>query len=125
MFVGNFAGALTVAVITAVIFTFAFTMDPNEIGQKIDHIGENRPLGYTAHGAAGMLTLFLRGVLCNGMVSTGVVAAMMSMSVSGQVIAMRMPILVFFYLGFEQPVVNMFLSPSGLMLGGHLTSGTT
>ncbi|MEU3334926.1 formate/nitrite transporter family protein [Streptomyces sp. NPDC006668] len=72
-----------------------------------------------------MLTLFLRGVLCNGMVSTGVVAAMMSMSVSGQAIAMRMPILVFFYMGFEHSVVNMFLSPSGLMLGGHLTSGTT
>ncbi|WP_427164632.1 formate/nitrite transporter family protein [Streptomyces sp. C1-1] len=102
MFVGNFAGALTVVVITAVIFP-PFTMDPNEIGQKIDHIGENRPLGYAAHGAAGMLTLFLRGVLCNGMVSTGVVAAMMSMSVSGQVIAMRMPILVFFYRASSTP----------------------
>ncbi|MFJ9539820.1 formate/nitrite transporter family protein [Streptomyces sp. NPDC101225] len=123
VFVGNFAGALTVAVIMSVIFTYAFTMDPNDIGQKIGHIGEDRTLGYAAHGAAGMLTLFLRGVLCNWMVSTGVVAAMISTNVSGKVIAMWMPILVFFYMGFEHSVVNMFLFPSGLMLGGHFTFG--
>ena len=41
-----------------------------------------------------MLTLFVRAVMCNWMVSTGVVAAMMSTSVSGKVIAMWMPILV-------------------------------
>ena len=68
-----------------------------------------------------MLTLFIRGVMCNWMVSTGVVAAMMSTSVSGKVIGMWMPILVFFYMGFEHSVVNMFLCPSGLMLGGHFT----
>ncbi|MCX3060922.1 formate/nitrite transporter family protein [Streptomyces beihaiensis] len=123
VFVGNFAGALTVAVIMAVIFTYAFTVDPNAIGQKIGHIGELRTIGYADHGAAGMLTLFLRGVLCNWMVSTGVVAALMSTSVSGKVIAMWMPILLFFAMGFEHSVVNMFLFPSGLMLGGHFTFG--
>src|SRR3954452_17768178 len=55
------------------------------------------------------------------MVSTGVVAAMMSNSVSGKVIAMWMPIMVFFYMGFEHSIVNMFLFPSGLLLGGHFT----
>jgi formate/nitrite transporter FocA (FNT family) len=50
-----------------------------------------------------------------------VVAAMMSSSVSGKVIGMWMPILVFFYLGFEHSVVNMYLFPSGIMLGGHYT----
>jgi formate/nitrite transporter FocA (FNT family) len=70
-----------------------------------------------------MLTLFIRGVLCNWMVSTGVVAALMSTSVSGKVIAMWMPILVFFYMGFEHSVVNMFLFPSGLMLDGNFSIG--
>ena len=121
VFFGNFAGALTVAVFMAIIFTFGFTEAPNAIGQKIGGIGEARTLGYAAHGAAGMLTLFIRGVMCNWMVSTGVVAAMMSTSVSGKVIAMWMPILVFFYMGFEHSVVNMFLFPSGLMLGGKFT----
>lgn len=121
VFVGNFAGALTVALLMAVIFTFAFSVSPNEIGQAIGHIGENRTIGYAEHGAAGMLTLFVRGVLCNWMVSTGVVAAMISTSVSGKVIAMWMPILVFFYMGFEHSIVNMFLFPSGLMLGGKFS----
>jgi formate transporter len=123
VFVGNFAGALTVALMMAVIFTFGFTTDPNEVGQTIGTIGEGRTVGYADHGAAGMLTLFIRGVLCNWMVSTGVVAAMMSTSVSGKVIAMWMPILVFFYMGFEHSVVNMFLFPSGLILGGDFSIG--
>ena len=121
VFFGNFAGALTVAVMMAIIFTFGFTEAPNAVGQRIGTIGEGRTVGYAAHGFAGMLTLFVRGVLCNWMVSTGVVAAMMSTSVSGKVIAMWMPIMVFFYMGFEHSIVNMYLFPSGLMLGGHFS----
>ncbi|MBK6009320.1 formate/nitrite transporter family protein [Ramlibacter ginsenosidimutans] len=121
VFIGNFAGALTVALFMGIIFTFAFTTEPNAVGQKIGSIGEARTLGYAAHGAAGMLTLFIRGVLCNWMVSTGVVGAMMSTNLSGKVVAMWMPIMVFFYMGFEHSVVNMFLFPSGLMLGGKFS----
>ena len=121
VFVGNFAGALTVAVMMAIIWTFGFTEAPSAVAQKIGVIGEGRTVGYSAHGAAGMLTLFIRGVLCNWMVSTGVVAAMMSTHVSGKVIAMWMPIMVFFYMGFEHSIVNMFLFPSGLMLGGNFS----
>ncbi|XVQ15714.1 formate/nitrite transporter family protein [Spirillospora sp. CA-255316] len=121
VFVGNFAGALTVAVMMACIFTFSFSVDPNEIGKQIGSIGESRTVGYADHGAAGMLTLFIRGVLCNWMVSTGVVGAMMATSVGGKVIAMWMPVLVFFYMGFEHSIVNMYLFPSGLMLGGDFS----
>ncbi len=121
VFLGNFAGALTVAVMMAIIFTFGFTVEPNIVGQKIGGIGEARTVGYAAHGAAGMLTLFVRGVLCNWMVSTGVVAAIMSTHVTGKVIAMWMPIMLFFYMGFEHSIVNMFLFPSGLMLGGNFS----
>ena len=121
VFFGNFAGALTVAVMMAIIFTFGFTQAPDAVGQKIGTIGEARTVGYAAHGAAGMLTLFIRAILCNWMVSTGVVAAMMSTTVSGKVIAMWMPIMVFFYMGFEHSIVNMYLFPSGLMLGGKFS----
>ncbi|NYI04654.1 formate/nitrite transporter family protein [Allostreptomyces psammosilenae] len=121
VFVGNLAGAVLVALMMAVILTYGFSMEPNEVGQRLGTIGEGRTVGYADHGAAGMLTLFIRGVLCNWMVSTGVVAALMSTSVSGKVIAMWMPILLFFYMGFEHSVVNMFLFPSGLMLGGNFS----
>ncbi len=121
VFVGNFAGALTVALMMAVVFTFGFQAEPSPVGKVIAGIGEARTLGYKHYGAAGMLTLFIRGVLCNWMVSTGVVGAMMSNSVSGKVIAMWMPIMVFFGMTFEHSVVNMFLFPSALLMGGNFS----
>ena len=121
VFTGNFAGALTVALFMAIVFTYGFSVEPNVIGQKIGAIGAGRTVGYADHGAGGMLTLFVRGIMCNWMVSTGVVAAFMSNSVSGKVIVMWLPIMLFFYMGFEHSVVNMFLFPSGLILGGDFT----
>ncbi|MBY6091609.1 formate/nitrite transporter family protein [Pseudooceanicola sp. 502str34] len=121
VFCGNFAGAMTTAILMAVVFTTGFSTEPNAVGQKIGSIGEARTLGYAAAGGAGLLTVFVRAVLCNWMVSTGVVAAMMSSSTGGKIMAMWMPILVFFYLGFEHSIVNMFLFPSGIMLGGQFT----
>ena len=121
VFIGNFAGALTVAVMMSVIFTFGFQTDPSPVGKVIAGIGEARTIGYKHYGAAGMLTLFIRGMLCNWMVSTGVVGAMISTSVSGKVIAMWMPIMVFFGMTFEHSVVNMFLFPSALIMGGNFS----
>jgi len=116
VFVGNFTGALTVAFMMAFVTTFGFTQPPDKVGTVLGNIGEARTLGYAAHGAMGMVTLFMRGMLCNWMVSTGVVGAMISTTVTGKVIAMWMPILVFFYMVFEHSVVNMFLFPAALML---------
>lgn len=121
VFTGNFAGAFTVAVLMAIVVTFGFSTEPNAVGKAIGVIGENRTLGYAKYGAPGMLTLFIRGMLCNWMVSTGVVGAMISTTVGGKVIAMWMPIMVFFYMTFEHSIVNMFLFPSGLLLGGHFS----
>lgn len=116
VFIGNFGGALTVAFMMAFVTTFGFTQPPDKVGTVIGNIGEARTLGYAAHGAAGMATLFMRGMLCNWMVSTGVVGAMVSTSVTGKVLAMWMPVMLFFYMVFEHSVVNMFLFPAGLML---------
>ncbi len=121
VFVGNFAGALTVAVMMSIVFTFGFATEPNPVGKLIAGIGEARTLGYSKYGAAGMLTLFIRAVMCNWMVSTGVIGAMLSTSVSGKVIAMWMPIMVFFFMTFEHSVVNMFLFPSALIMGGKFS----
>jgi len=121
VFIGNFAGAVTVAFMMAIVFTYGFSVEPNEVGKKIASIGEARTLGYAKYGAAGMLTLFIRGMLCNWMVSLGVVGAMISTSVSGKVIAMWMPIMLFFAMVFEHSVVNMFLFPSALIMGGNFS----
>ena len=121
VFLGNFAGALTVAVMMSIVFTFGFATAPNPVGTFIAGIGEARTLGYEKFGASGMLTLFVRAMMCNWMVSTGVIGAMISTSVPGKVIAMWMPIVVFFYMTFEHSVVNMFLFPSALLMGGHFS----
>jgi len=121
VFLGNFAGAVTVAFFAAVICTFGFSTEPDKVGQTLGNIGVARTLGYEKYGAAGMATLFIRGMLCNWMVSTGVVGAMISTNVTGKVIAMWMPIMLFFFMVFEHSIVNMFLFPSALMLGGKFS----
>ncbi|MCW8894908.1 MAG: formate/nitrite transporter family protein [Sulfurimonas sp.] len=121
VFLGNFAGALVVAVMMSFILTYGYSIDPDIIGDKIASVGEERTLGYKEHGIAGWLTIFVRGMLCNWMVSMGVVGAMVSSSVSGKAIAMWMPIMLFFYMGFEHSVVNMFLFPFSMIMGGDFT----
>lgn len=121
VFVGNFAGALTVAVMMAFIFTYGFSTDGGAVAHKIAGIGEARTLGYSKYGVPGWFTIFVRGMLCNWMVSMGVVGAMVSTTVSGKVIAMWMPILLFFAMGFEHSVVNMFLFPSAMIMGGNFS----
>ena len=121
VFLGNFAGALAVAFMMAFVFTYGFTAAPGPVGEKIAGIGVARTLGYASHGASGWFTILVRGMLCNWMVSTGVVGAMISTHVSGKVIAMWMPIMVFFFMTFEHSVVNMFLFPSALIMGGKFS----
>jgi formate transporter len=121
VFTGNFLGALTVALMMAIVFTYGFSVEPDAVGKKLAGIGEARTLGYAKYGIAGWFTIFIRGMLCNWMVSTGVVGAMISTSVSGKVIAMWMPIMLFFGMTFEHSVVNMFLFPSGLIMGGNFS----
>lgn len=123
---GNLGGALTVAFMMAFIFTYG-TFDTNIkgfgglIATKVAGIGEARTLGYQEYGITGWLTVFIRGMLCNWMVSMGVVGAMISTTVSGKFLAMWMPIMLFFFMGFEHSIVNMFLFPFALIMGGDFT----
>ncbi len=121
VFVGNLGGALTVAFIMAFILTYGFNIDGGAVAEKVGHIGESRTLGYQEHGFAGWMTIFIRGMLCNWMVSMGVVGAMISTSATGKIMAMWMPIMLFFFMGFEHSIVNMFLFPFSMIMGGGFT----
>lgn len=121
VFLGNFLGAFMVAVLMAIYFTYGFSTEPSPVCLAISEIGHGRTVGYADHGAAGMLTLFIRAVLCNWMVSTGVVGAFMTDNLLGKIACMWMPVMLFFYMGFEHSIVNMFLFPSGLLLGAEFT----
>lgn len=121
VFLGNFAGALTVAFMMSYIFTYGYNTDGGAIAEKVASIGEFRTLGYKEYGIDGWLTIFIRGMLCNWMVSMGVVGAMVSSTVSGKAIAMWMPIMLFFFMEFEHSIVNMFLFPFSMIMGGDFT----
>jgi formate transporter len=130
VFLGNFGGALTVAVLVTVFITYGFDTTIHDAGnqfaaygQKLAAIGADRTLGYAEHGANGWLAVFVRGMLCNWMVSTGVVGALLARDVIGKVVVMWLPILLFFAMGFEHSVVNMFLFPVGILLGADFTWG--
>ncbi len=121
VFIGNFIGAASVAVMMSFIWTFGFSIEPGVVASKIATIGESRTVGYAAYGAMGFATVFIKAMLCNWMVSLGVIGAMMSKDLMGKILAMWMPIMLFFYMGFEHSIVNMFLFPAGLIMGGEFS----
>ena len=121
VFLGNLGGALMVALAMSFILTYGYNTDGGAIAAKVSHIGEARTLGYKEHGIEGWFTIFFRGMMCNWMVSMGVVGAMISTSATGKMMAMWMPIMLFFYMGFEHSIVNMFLFPFSMIMGGDFT----
>lgn len=121
VFCGNFGGALTVAFLMSFILTYGYNVDGGALAAKVGSIGESRTVGYQAHGIDGWLTIFIRGMLCNWMVSMGVVGAMISTSATGKMAAMWMPVMLFFFMGFEHSIVNMFLFPFSMIMGGDFT----
>lgn len=118
---GNFGGALTIAFLASFVLTYGFSTDGGVLAEKISVIGESRTVGYQEHGVPGWLTIFVRGMLCNWMVSMGVVGALISTSAGAKMAAMWMPVMLFFFMGFEHSVVNMFLFPFALIAGGDFT----
>jgi len=121
VFVGNLGGALTVAFIMSFVLTYGYNIDGGALADKVGSIGESRTVGYKEHGLEGWLTIFMRGMLCNWMVSMGVVGAMISTSATGKIAAMWMPVMLFFFMGFEHSIVNMFLFPFSMIMGGDFT----
>jgi formate transporter len=84
-------------------------------------VSESKTLGYAKLGSAGLVPATAKAVLCNWMVTLGVVMSLTSQSTIGKIAAMWLPILTFFAQGFEHSVVNMFVIPAGMMLGAHVS----
>src|SRR5205823_46858 len=82
---------------------------------------QKKTLGYAALGGSGWALALVKGILCNWMVTIGAVLALVSRSTVGKIAAMWLPILTFFALGFEHSVVNMYILPSGMMLGAAIS----
>jgi formate transporter len=121
VFVGNLVGSVFYAALLMIALTMAGQVEPSAVAAQIVKIAEAKTTGYAHFGAAGMLTVFVKAMLCNWMVCFGVVMSMSSTSTIGRIAGAWMPILIFFAQGFEHSVVNMFLIPAGMMMGAKVT----
>ncbi|MNR18364.1 putative formate transporter 1 [compost metagenome] len=91
------------------------------IEQAIIKISEKKTLGYASHGMLGFFAAFVKAILCNWMVCMGVIMSMTSKSTLGKILAAGIPIFIFFALGYEHAVVNMFVIPAGMMFGAKVS----
>ena len=116
VFAANLAGCVAYALLFV-----AATRSGTPIAERLIQVAEAKTIAYEAAGTRGFIEMFARAVLCNWMVTMGVVMAFTSTSTAGKIIAMWLPITVFFAQGFEHSVVNMFAIPAGMMLGADVS----
>ncbi len=118
---GNLVGSVFFGLLLAFTLTNGSFRSTDPLAQKVVEVAVAKTTHYAESGAAGWWTAFVKGVLCNWMVAFGSVLGMVSRSTAGKVVAIWLPISIFFALGFEHSVVNMFVIPTGILLGAKVT----
>jgi formate/nitrite transporter len=121
VFLGNLIGSVAYGALIAIALTDMGAIEPAGVAARIIAAAEAKTTGYAAFGFAGLVTVFVKAMLCNWMVCLAVVLAMSTTSTIGKIACAWMPVFVFFAQGFEHSVVNMFLIPSGMMLGAKVS----
>jgi formate transporter len=121
--IGHLLGCLFYAVLYYIAVTDMGNapIDKNAVVQLIIKTAETKTIGYEKFGIDGQITVFVKAMLCNWMVTLGAVMAMTSKSTGGKIVAMWLPIFTFFAQGFEHAVVNLFVIPSGIMFGANIS----
>ncbi len=123
-FIGNLAGSLIFAVLAWGTLTMFGSTSAGAVGDRIAAIADAKTLAFAAHGGAGWAAAFTKAMLCNWMVCMGVVMGAVAQSTVSKIVAAWIPICIFFGLGYEHAVVNMFVIPAGMMLGAKTTPET-
>jgi formate transporter len=121
VFVANLLGSVVVGALIAISLTNMGKVEVAGVAARIVTVAEAKTIGNEALGTAGMVSVFVKGILCNWLVCLGVVMAMTSTSTVGKITATWLPIFLFFALGYEHTVVNMFVIPTGMLLGAKVS----
>jgi formate transporter len=121
VFLGNLIGSMAYGALLAVALTNMGAVEPSGVAARIVAIAEAKTVGYAAFGFAGLVTVFVKAMLCNWMVCLAIVMAMTTSSTAGKIIAAWLPVFIFFAQGFEHSVVNMFIIPTGMLMGAKVT----
>lgn len=122
-FLGNLIGSLLYALLLVIALTNVWHTDLTPVAKKIVEIAQAKTTAYEALGTAGMISSFVKAMLCNWMVCLGVTMSLMSTSTFGKIFGAWLPVFLFFAQGFEHAVVNMFVIPAGMMLGAPVSFG--
>lgn len=120
-FLGNLIGSVLYGLLLVIALTNAWHAPVAGVAQKLVDIAMAKTVAYEALGSAGMLTVFVKAMLCNWMVCMGVTMSMMSNSTFGKIFGAWLPIFLFFGQGFEHAVVNMFVIPSAMLMGAPIS----
>lgn len=121
VYLGNLIGSIFYAALFYLAITNFGTSNGGALGDQLRQLAQKKTLAYMAMGASGWGAALVKGVLCNWMVTLGAMLALASRSTIGKVAAMWLPIMIFFAHGYEHSIVNMFVVPSGMMLGAPVS----
>jgi len=119
VYVGNLAGSL----FYALLFYLAIggSSASGGVAELFKAAALKKTVAYAALGMRGWEIAAVKGILCNWMVTLGVMLALVSRSTMGKIAAMWLPIVTFFAQGFEHSIVNMFVIPEGKLLGAPVS----
>lgn len=123
VYVGNLLGSLLYATLFWAVVTGFGASDGGAVAEQVRHLAEKKTMGYSVEGVSGWGTALVSGILCNWMVTVGSVLAFASRSAIGKIAAMWLPITIFFALGYEHAVVNMYVIPAGILLDAPVSVG--
>lgn len=121
VYLGNLLGSLLYAGLFYLAITNWRTGNGGAVADLLKQSAQKKTLGFAALAGSGWALALMKGVLCNWMVTIGAMMALVSRSTVGKIAAMWLPIMTFFALGFEHSVVNMYILPSGMMLGAAIS----
>lgn len=107
------AANLVGSVILALIVFYGGVLG-GDAGTKAMAIAESK-------ASLDIMTLILRGILCNILVVLAVWIATSAQDVISKLFACWFPIMLFVLCGFEHSVANMFFIPMGMLLGAKVT----
>ncbi|HTJ26016.1 MAG TPA: formate/nitrite transporter family protein [Candidatus Limnocylindria bacterium] len=122
VWLGNLAGGVLYAgMLWAGLTMTGRAPDATGLAAVATKIGLLKTVHYEQFGTAGAFAAFIKAMLCNWMVTLGVVLPMTSRSVIGKAVATFVPIYMFFAMGYEHMVVNMFIIPIAMFFGAPIS----
>jgi len=116
VYLGNLIGAMIIALL---VFNSGLLGQPGNLsstGIMAAKIAEGKL-------QIGFVEALCRGILCNMLVCLAVIMSIASRTVSGKILGIYFPIMVFVISGYEHSVANMYFLPVALMAKAEFASG--